>query len=79
MGQKKGRTNLAVSATPEVLAEIDALVEASPVDTTRSGVALACIRAGLPIVWAQMRAAASAHVPVPKAEGAGVVKKGRAK
>lgn len=47
---KKGRENLSVSATAEVLAEIDRLVALSPVDTSRSGVALAALREGLPMV-----------------------------
>lgn len=51
MGKPKlGRSNLSVSATADVLAEIDRLVALSPVDTSRSGVALAAIKAGLPQV-----------------------------
>ncbi len=55
MGQKNGRHNVSVSATAEVLAAIDRLVDGSIVDTSRSGVALAAIEAGLPIVAARMR------------------------
>ena len=54
---KRERSNLSVSATPEVIAEIDRLVELSPVDTSRSGIALAAIRAGLPAVAKQIGAA----------------------
>lgn len=52
---KRERSNLSVSATPDVLAEIDALVTASPVDTSRSGIALAAIRAGLPLVAMRLK------------------------
>lgn len=52
---KRERHNLSVSATADVLAEIDRLIAASPVDTTRSGVALAAIRAGLPLVAMQFK------------------------
>ncbi len=55
---KRERSNLSVSATPEVLAEIDRLVGLAPVDTSRSGVALAAIKAGLPIVAAQLEGGA---------------------
>lgn len=53
---KAERFNLAVSATEEVLQEIDRLVAASPVGTSRSGIALACIRIGLPEVAKQLGA-----------------------
>lgn len=56
MSQKRGRSNLAVSATPDVLAEIDRLVSMSAVDTSRSGVALAAIRLGLPLLAKQLQA-----------------------
>ncbi len=59
---KRERYNLAVSATAEVLDRIDALVEASPVDTSRSGIALAAIREGLPAVEARIMAATKAKV-----------------
>lgn len=52
---KRERSNLSVSATPDVLAEIDRLVKASPVDTSRSGIALAAIRAGLPLVAMRLK------------------------
>ena len=52
---KRGRHNLSVSATADVLAQIDAIVSASPVDTSRSGVALAAIREGLPILEKRIR------------------------
>lgn len=55
---KRERFNLAVSATADLLKQIDDLVAASPVDTSRSGVALAAIREGLPVVEARIRAAA---------------------
>ncbi len=54
---KAVRFNLAVSATEEVLEEIDRLVGLSPVDTSRSGIALAAIRIGLPEVERQLTGA----------------------
>jgi len=56
MNRKQKRFNLAVSATEEVIEEIDRLVALSPVDTSRSGVALAAIKAGLPVVEKQFTA-----------------------
>lgn len=47
--------NLTVSTTPEMIEEIDNLVISSPVPTTRSGIALAAIRAGLPEISRQLR------------------------
>ncbi len=51
---KRERNNLSVSATADVLGRIDALVSSSYVDTSRSGIALACIREGLAAVEARM-------------------------
>lgn len=51
---KRGRVNLAIAATPEVVEELDRLVVVSMVGTTRSAVALAAIQAGLPLVAANL-------------------------
>lgn len=51
---KRARSNLSVSATPELLALIDAIVGRSAIDTSRSAVALSAIRIGLPILAEDM-------------------------
>ncbi len=62
MGKKEAarvRHNLSVSADEPTLEEIDALVRESVVDTSRSGIAFAAIKEGLPALAARIRAGAS--------------------